>query len=401
VLLNNSGKNVAQLSDAHSFTLTITDPRLPEKELGVTDMFSGMWHMGFGHDDMSAHEDLALPTIKYTNNVRDEAVAMLCELFGYKGVVLGLNGSDATDAAIRIAQSLTGRTKVLALEEGYHGCTMAAALAGRDLNRRGLPKTLQELFDGGTIGRWAFMETVDEKVMEEELGKIPWSELGVFIFEPVQGSAGGWRLNPLVYEAIARKCHEHGAFVIADEIMTGIGRCGHLALTQTYQPQPDMLLLGKMLGNGVPVSAVLVNEAIASKQLRLHRTGYYTMTNAGNLAGCKAILQTLKRVTMPGFLEEIREKIEDLEPVFHAQFIDCPGVKSVRSYGLFLTLGVSSQELADMVHLALLIEDKYSVDLSGQKLRFCPALTMSARTVKRAFAKTEQRLRQYAGETSS
>lgn len=382
------------LVSASEFTVIVRDPEDPSITYTAWDMIAGMWNLGFGHGQIVPREDLQAGTVKYNLDIRNQLAERLAKLFGYPGVLLFGAGSEATDTAVRIAQTLTGRTKTLALKEGYHGCTGYAALVGRDLNRRALPKNLQALFDGGTIGYWACADVIDEEQMEQELNRIPWDEIGIFIFEPVQGSAGGWRLNPLAYEAIVARCHQHGVLVVADEIMTGLGRCGYLALSQTYSTPPDMILLGKTLGHEKPISAVLVSEGIVKNWRRLEKLGFNGTTTAGNLQGCLVAMEVLNRVTVPGFLERMREKSTHLEGNFRTIFTGSPGVKGVRPYGLFFTLVCDTPQLVVDSYWELLRRDGFAVDTSGQKLRFCPPFEMPLEVIEKAFAATAHRLRQ-------
>lgn len=398
MLLNTPGKDRASIIGADGFNVIVKDPDAPGNLIKAQDFISGMWHVGLGHGVFGPDGDLAAPTIKYTNDERDELAEELERLFGYSGTFLFQAGSQVTDTAVQLAIILTGRDKFLSLEEGYHGCTGFGALVGRDLNRKGMTKRLQDSFDGGTIGRWAFEETVDQEQMEKELDAIAWSELAGFIFEPVQGSAAGYKLNQRVYEEIGTRCRANGVFIIADEIMTGIVRCGELALTTCYIPSPDMLALGKGLGNGHAISALLCSEEITARRHYFWKRGYFGTTHAGNIAGCRAASRVLKTVSQTGFQEEVRRKAALLKEDFDRLFSDCPGVVGHRSHGLFFGLNLRTEDLAVKVHHAVLCQGHSCIDQSGGKIRFVPPLPMPIESIRPGFVATARRIREFATE---
>jgi len=398
---NNRGPIVLELVHAQGHTLVVTDPEDPRKQLSVWDMASGMWNIGLGHG-VPQQEDLPLCSLRYRHTIQDALIERLCTLFGYAAVVLLLDGSGVIDTALTLAMNRTGRTKVLSLTGAYHGRTGLDACVGRDANRIGMPAALKDLLDGGTIGAWAFAETIDETHMHQELAKIAWSTLAAFIFEPVQGSANGHRLNPVAYAAIAGHCRENGVYIIADEVMTGIGRCGcgHLMVSETYAIKPDMLASAKMLGNGQSIAALLLSEEFAEPQVlkRLHRTGYYTSTTAGYLNPCATALWVINTVSDPIFLAMLAESSARLGTSFQQHFAHCSGVRACRSPGLFFALDIVSPELAKQVHLALLYEG-FALEVSGAKLRLVPPLNMPVDITEAAFAATAHCLTELAEAT--
>ncbi|ANW21535.1 aspartate aminotransferase family protein [Streptomyces clavuligerus] len=161
-------------------------------------------------------------------------------------VWLGLNGGDAVEAALKLARLATGRTLVLAVEGAYHGKSLGAlATTWNPRYRRSLEPLL-----GGVVHIPADPAAI--------AGAFAACVFAAVIVEPVQGEGGVRPLDPGFLRTLARTAHEHGAFLVADEIQTGLRRCGPRLLSTDLDLRPDAVLLGKALGGGVqPLSALV------------------------------------------------------------------------------------------------------------------------------------------------
>ncbi|MCS0635785.1 aspartate aminotransferase family protein [Streptomyces sp. LP05-1] len=166
-------------------------------------------------------------------------------------VWLGLNGSDAVEAALKLARLATGRTRVLAVEGAYHGKSLGALAATWNPRYR---RSLTPLLGGVTH-------------LPPDPAAIPGAfageEVAAVIVEPVQGEGGVRPLPPAFLRALADAAHAHGAFLIADEVQTGLRRCGPRLVSVEAGIRPDAVLLGKALGGGVqPLSAVVATPEL-------------------------------------------------------------------------------------------------------------------------------------------
>ncbi|MEV6570218.1 aspartate aminotransferase family protein [Streptomyces sp. NPDC051577] len=198
-------------------------------------------------------------------------------------VWLGLNGCDAVEAALKLARLATGRTRVIAIEGAYHGKSLGALAATWNARYR---RDLEPLLVG-----------VSHIAADPEAIPAAFAEGGVaaVLVEPVQGEGGVRPLEPGFLRALADAAHAHGAFVIADEIQTGLRRCGPRLVSTEAGVRPDAVLLGKALGGGVqPLSAVL-----ATPELYAPLTAdpfAHTTTFSGHPLGAAAGLATLTAV---------------------------------------------------------------------------------------------------------
>ncbi|MCK1813743.1 aspartate aminotransferase family protein [Streptomyces sp. XM4011] len=166
-------------------------------------------------------------------------------------VWLGLNGSDAVEAALKLARRATGRRRVIAVEGAYHGKSMGALAATWNARYR---ESLEPLLDGVTH------IPADPRAVP---GAFEGEEVAAVLVEPVQGEGGVRPLDPAFLTALAGAARAHGAFVVADEIQTGMRRCGPRLVSVDLGLEPDAVLLGKALGGGVqPVSAVVATPEL-------------------------------------------------------------------------------------------------------------------------------------------
>src|SRR5690606_25259428 len=159
------------------------------------------------------------------------------------------SGTEATEGAMKIAKKFTGRRQLIAAEKAYHGSTQGAlSLIGNPEYHQAYAPLLPEI---------AFIRYSNH----DDIGKIDTSTAAV-ILEAVQGEAG-IRVPDLSYmRAIRKRCDETGTLLIFDEIQTGFGRTGKLFAFQHYGIEPDILLLAKGMGGGMPIGAFVANKTV-------------------------------------------------------------------------------------------------------------------------------------------
>lgn len=161
-------------------------------------------------------------------------------------------GAEAVEGALKLARMASGRRRALSFDGGFHGLTLeATCLAGSDFWRQGLPRS-----EDCAVLPWGDLATAAAELARGDVAAV--------LLEPVQGSAGAraWRGEAL--SELAELCRRHGARLIYDEALSGLGRCGAWFAYQALgAPAPDMLIAAKGLSGGVlPVSALLFREDI-------------------------------------------------------------------------------------------------------------------------------------------
>ncbi|HEX7666891.1 MAG TPA: aminotransferase class III-fold pyridoxal phosphate-dependent enzyme, partial [Polyangiaceae bacterium] len=271
------------------------------------DLVAGFGALIFGHSPANvkaavrAQEDelvLGLGDV-YASDVKVRLCEELVSLFPEKNarVMLGLSGADALTAALKTI-ALTERTRVVAFEGGYHG------LSHGPLAACGLSAGFRAPF-GDQVGAWTsfFPYPSDAKTAESTLGRLkrlaPEEKraIGGLVFEPVLGRGGIVPLANGVLRDLRALCDAEGWLLVADEIFCGSGRAGALAITLEEGVVPDVLCLGKGLGAGWPVSAMIGRGNVMDAWGAHHGTAIHTATHFGSPAGCAAALTVLEALT--------------------------------------------------------------------------------------------------------
>jgi putrescine aminotransferase len=200
---------------------------------------------------------------------------------GYDHVWLGSDGADAVETATKLARRVTGRSRILAVDGGFHGKTLGAlALTWNPVFRRGLD---------GVLAPSTHLDPTDPMAVARQLAT---GDVAAVIVEPVQGEAGVRPLEPAVLARWAADARAGGAMVISDEVQAGLRRCGPFSVALAQGWQPDALLFGKALGGGVlPLSAVVATTALF--QPLIADPTWHTATFGGHPLACAAGIAAL------------------------------------------------------------------------------------------------------------
>jgi 4-aminobutyrate aminotransferase-like enzyme len=225
----------------------------------------------------------SVPVIEFCTRLATLAPPGLSKTF------LCVGGGEAVEAAIKFAMRITGRTEVLSLSGAYHGQSLATmGLAGMPSMQRLLPAAL----------RWQnFRQIPSADTYRPPLGDDPdsWrlavnaletaidaggtSQVAALIMEMVQGPNGHTVYAPQYYKEVQRVCRERGVLLIVDEIQTGLCRCGTTWACDLYQVQPDILVIGKALGGGVPIGAFITRKNLVPEGLESEAWHMLTFMN--------------------------------------------------------------------------------------------------------------------------
>ncbi len=248
------------------------------------------------------------------------------------------SGAEAVETALKLARryaylrSGPGKTRIVALENSFHGRTYGALSAtGQPAYWEGFEPLVPDFMHVPANDTEALIQAVDERTC-------------AVILEPILGEGGVIPLSREFLETARQACDRAGALLIFDEIQTGIGRTGRLFAYELYGVEPDILCLAKGLAGGLPLGAVLAREEVMAALT----PGSHASTFGGNPVCCAAALAVLERVLSPGFLDEVRLKGEALRKGLQVLAEKFPEkVKGVRGAGLLLGLEthVSSSEL--------------------------------------------------------
>ncbi|MBC2656090.1 aspartate aminotransferase family protein [Pseudomonas sp. MSSRFD41] len=207
------------------------------------------------------------------------------------------SGAEAAENALKIVRAATGRSAVIAFDGGFHGRTLATL----NLNGKVAPYKQKVGVLPGPVYHLPY-PSADNGVSAEEALKamqrlfsveIDVGEVACFILEPVQGEGGFLALDPGFAQALRRFCDEQRILLVADEIQSGFGRTGQRFAFSRLGIEPDLILLGKSMGGGLPLGAVVGRQELLDSLPRGGLGGTYS----GNPIACAAALATLEEMT--------------------------------------------------------------------------------------------------------
>jgi len=311
-------------------------PFVPERASGcdiftkdgrsILDLYGGhaVAALGYGHPRLvkaiaEQSGKLLFQSNAVALDIRADAAEKLTRVApnGLDRVFFVNSGAEANENALRMACMTTGRRKVLAITQGFHGRTAAAAAVTWNSDRwYGFPSKPFEV---------DFIPRDDIAAANQMIG----SDIAAVIFEPVQGVAGAYDLSPEFLQALRINTREHGTLLIADEVQSGIGRSGQLFAVQAYQLDPDILTSAKALGGGIPCGAVLCSHAIAAK----FGPGDLGSTFGGGPIAAAAIAATIDAIEDENLLLNVRR----CEALIREKCVAGP-VTKIQGMGLLLGL---------------------------------------------------------------
>jgi len=268
------------------------------------------------------------------------------------------SGTEANEAAFKLTR-LTGRTKVVATEGGFHGRTMGAlALTGKPAIRapfEPLPAGVE------------FVPYGDLAALEAAID----DQTAAFFVEPIQGERGVLPAPPGYLRAARELTERHGALLVLDEVQTGIGRTGDWFAFQQAGIRPDVVTLAKGLGGGLPIGACLTFGPAKD----LFVPGSHGSTFGGNPVACAAGLAVLYAIERDGLLTRVREigarLREGIEALGH------PAVVAVRGAGLLLAIELTAAKSAAVADAAL--DAGFIVNaVNPESIRLAPPLILTA-----------------------
>ena len=277
------------------------------------------------------------------------------------------SGTEATEGALKLAKRVTGRSEIISFKNAYHGSTHGAlSVMGNEEYKQAFRPLLP-----------------DVKQLEfnnfSQLNQIT-KKTACVIIEPVQGEAGVHRANTEYLKALRKKCDEHCVLLIFDEIQSGFGRTGSLFAFENYNVVPDVMLIAKGMGGGLPIGAFVASEQLMSCFTNNPVLGHLT-TFGGNavcVAAAKATLEVLVEDKL--FLRALEIEKVLTEVLVH------PKIKEVRCVGALCAIEFGDTEL-NMKIIAKCIEKGVITDWflhCSTAMRLAPPLIISNKELRTA-----------------
>jgi acetylornithine/N-succinyldiaminopimelate aminotransferase len=270
------------------------------------------------------------------------------------------SGTEAIEGALKLARRATGRAEILYANLAYHGNTMGAlSVMGYEQRKEAFKPLLPEcsaiLFN---------CETCLEQIT---------NNTAAVILETIQGGAGFIEPTNDYLAKVKQRCQQVGALLILDEIQPGFGRTGKLFGFMNYNVVPDILVMGKGMGGGLPIGAFTASKPLMDLLQEKPKLGHIT-TFGGNAVIAAAALATLKEITQSSLMQQALEK-----EILLRSLLVHKAIKEIRGTGLMLALIMETPAIANQVILKC--KDKnlilFWLLFEPRAIRISPPLTIS------------------------
>jgi predicted acetylornithine/succinylornithine family transaminase len=338
------------------------------------DFLSGIAVTGLGHAHPEIAEAIAeqARTLVHVSNLfgtvpGTEVAITLDRLLGGGGQVFFTNsGAEAVECAIKLARRCGGhgRHSIISAYGSFHGRTLGAlAATGQPAKWEGF----QPLPEGFRHVVWNDLDAIEAAIDPT---------VTAIMLEPIQGEGGVNPATAAYFEGVRRLCDEHGLLFIVDEIQTGLGRTGEWFGFQHFGVEPDVVMMAKALGNGMPIGACWARRDVAAAfSAGDHGTTYGGQPLAASAA--RATLAILERENAPQLAEHAGAYLRQC-------LIGLPGVTEVRGLGLLL-----AAQLAEGFDAKVVVADALRAGLvlnavSPTSIRFAPPLIVTGAEIDEA-----------------
>lgn len=344
------------------------------------DLYGGhaVISIGHGHDHYVKSLTKQLNEISfYSNAIKNPIQQELANAIGEQSychdyqLFLCSSGAEANENGLKLASFTTGKKRIIAFHNAFHGRTSAAVAATDNVAINAPLNQQQEV---------TFLPFDDEKALEIELKK---GDVCAVIFEAIQGVGGLDEPSEEFIYAMDRLCNSYNTCLIADEVQAGFSRTGTFFAYQKYNIEPHIITIAKGMGNGFPVGGILVHPSIEAKY------GMLGTTFGGNHLACSASLAVLDVLKEEG----LQKNAEELGKYFIDNAKNIPSVKKIKGRGLMLGLEFDF-EVSDL-RKELIYQQQIFTGGSSNKnlLRILPPLTLQKKHFDIFFKRLEKALK--------
>jgi acetylornithine/N-succinyldiaminopimelate aminotransferase len=335
------------------------------------DFVAGVSANTLGHQPKKVNDAIKAQLDKYSHvmvygEYAQSPATELCKLLAQNlpptlsKTYLTNSGTEAIEGALKLARRVTGRSQLISCHNAYHGNTMGSMSVMGFEERKQIFRPLIPDVDFITFNNEADLEKITSKTA------------GVLL-ETIQGGAGFIQPENNFLKKVKQRCEEVGAVMILDEIQPGFGRTGKLFGFENYDVVPDVVVMGKGMGGGMPVGAFTASKEMMDLLSHDPKLGHIT-TFGGHPVIAAACLATLQELTETNLIAETLEK----EALFRKTLVH-PLIKEIRGKGLMLAAMTESPDLA--TEIILKCQEKglilFWLLFEGSAIRITPPLTIS------------------------
>jgi 4-aminobutyrate aminotransferase len=300
-------------------------------------------------------------------------LAQLAPIKGGKArTYLGNSGTEAVEAAIKLARHATGRPYIVAFLGAFHGRTYGSVslTASKAKYHAGFAPLLPGVYHA-PFGKVADLRYFDDVLFDK---LIPANEVAAIVVEPIQGEGGYIVPEDGFLQGLRDLCDRHGILLVADEVQSGAGRTGKMWAVDHWDVKPDILISAKGIASGMTLGAM-----IARADLMEHwGPGAHGSTYGGNPVACAAALATLDLLE-DGLVDNARERGEQALRMLRPLLELHPGfVRDVRGKGLMLAVEFDTADDAEAVQWAAFTRGLLVLECGRSAIRMSPPLTITA-----------------------
>jgi len=335
------------------------------------DFVAGVSVNNLGHSNSEINRAINEQLDKYSHVmvygefVQEKSIE-LCELLSellprnLNCTYLTNSGTEAIEASLKLAKRITGRQKIVSMNNAYHGSTHGSlSVSGYEKRKRRYRPLLPNIFQIN------FNSKNDLSIIDNDTACV--------IMEPIQGGAGFISAKNEYLKEIRKLCDRNNVILIFDELQTGIGRTGKMFAFENYNIVPDILVIGKALGGGFPIGALISDRKLLSKFISNPELGHIT-TFGGHPVIASAGLKTLQIILR----EKLHLKTIEKEKIFRDR-LKHELIEEIRGSGLMLCLimknsYVASQLVSESLNKGLIL---FFLLYEKRAVRITPPLTIS------------------------
>ena len=350
--------------------------------IGYLDFYGGHAVVSIGHNHPHFNTSISNQLHKlpfYSNSVINslqqdlaDALELISGVTGYDIFYIN-SGAEANENALKLASFSNGRKKVIALEKGFHGRTSAA------INVTHSGQKHASLINAGVD-----VQFFDKHNIDAIVSAIETNEISAVIIEAIQGIGGMETMISDNVKRIEYACNGSNTILIMDEVQCGYGRSGQFFAFQKFGIRPDIITMGKGMGNGFPIGGVLIDrEKLPAVK------GQLGTTFGGNQLACSAGIAVLDVMQAEGLVDNAASKGE----VLKSELSKIPEIKEIKGSGLMLGIEFDfpvadlRQNLVNSQHLFI------GSSMNANLLRLLPPLSIGEKEVDQFFMKLKRGLK--------
>jgi len=342
------------------------------------DLISGIGVSNLGHGNSAIKEAIKVQVEKHMHlmvygefvmspqyNLAQKLTSILPD--SLNSVYLVNSGTEAVEGALKLAKAYTGRHEIIAMQDSYHGSTHGS-----------LSLNSHEYFKNPFRPLLPGIQFI-EAYKEDGLTTIT-KKTACVIIETIRGESGYPTPDASYLKALRNRCDETGTLLILDEIQCGMGRSGSVFAFEQFGIVPDILLLGKALGGGLPIGAFISSKEIMNRFADKPILGHIT-TFGGNPVVCAAAYAGILELERLNVINEVKAKSE-----LFMKLLKHPLIKKTEGYGLMISLEFENFELNKRI-IDACIEDGLLTDwflFATNRMRLAPPLIITEKQIKDA-----------------